>query len=487
MNPMIEYTIESRRFLPFIGCKSGPSEWLEDLSRATSLLKSIQSLEGVMHLFEECQIYVLVYPVQSLISDRFFEEIYRKKEDFRPEKFQFREKNENVSSEINLIDLLSTKKKSKADLEIPAQHGVNRKMDTAHGLKDGSPQAGLNIDLSEFEKKIPVELRTREELLRNIINRYGEEIKDIHVGQGLNTLKQVLKYPGSNSIEKLKRTEKNHTHSQTNNNGSSDQTEQNFFSITGEHSSGKNFKNVLSERISEQLPRCIENISVSKKSLEEKSDKIIELNQNGVTSFADHHTHDFLDPNKQLIENKEFNMVSERISEQFSRCIQGISASKKLLDEKSENTDGQDRHFFTEHTEYNTKNIKPESNHVLSERISEQFDRILIPDLRIPENKRKLDIVSQTDSNMLIEQAYSNYESKTNVKEDNRENFKNFIDKIEQVINQNNRNTALSKQNIFNIHVSGDIPASEKDIQSLSDKLVLILKEQARRHGIDLS
>ena len=54
-------------------------------------------------------------------------------------------------------------------------------------------------------------------------------------------------------------------------------------------------------------------------------------------------------------------------------------------------------------------------------------------------------------------------------------------------MNQKNRDTAPSKQNIFNVHISGESLTGERDLKDLSDRLVLILKDQARRHGIDLS
>ena len=78
---MIEHTIESSHSSPFIGCKSGISKWLEDLSKATNLFKAVHNLENAISLLEDPQIYELIYPAQSLMSDRLFEEISRRNED----------------------------------------------------------------------------------------------------------------------------------------------------------------------------------------------------------------------------------------------------------------------------------------------------------------------------------------------------------------------------------------------------------------------
>jgi len=120
MIPMIEHTIESSRHLPLIGCKSGPSKWLEDLSRTTSSLKFIQNLENLTYLLGDSQIYGLIYPSQSLLSVRLFEEISRRNEDLVPEIFQFRVQNDNVktneSSEVTTTNMLLPKKENITDL-----------------------------------------------------------------------------------------------------------------------------------------------------------------------------------------------------------------------------------------------------------------------------------------------------------------------------------------------------------------------------------
>jgi len=54
-------------------------------------------------------------------------------------------------------------------------------------------------------------------------------------------------------------------------------------------------------------------------------------------------------------------------------------------------------------------------------------------------------------------------------------------------MNQTNRDITPTRQNVFNIQVSGEGRTGESDLKNLSDRLVLILKDQARRHGIDLS
>jgi hypothetical protein len=215
-------------------------------------------------------------------------------------------------------------------------------------------------------------------------------------------------------------------------------------------------------------------------------------------SFADYHVHDLTPPDseKQLIKNKDSKANSERISDQFSRPIEGIAISKRFLEEKLRDNSGQNTYFSTSSTSYSPKNLKPKSNQ-LSERIRNpfdrdqfdcnQFDNIFISDLESPKNNRDPDILYLTSVNMLIEEAYSNSIKKSDIKEENRELLLNLIENLSQVIKQTNKDTSPSKQNIFNIKVSEERPIGENDLKNLSDKLVLILKDQARRHGIDLS
>ena len=482
-------------------------------------------MENVVSLLEDSQIYGLIYPSQSLISDRLFEEISRKNEDFGPEKFLFREQNGHVktheSSEVTKIDRFLVKENPETDLEKSVLYHANRKKSTGYDLKYGISQTELNIklnlDLTELEKKFPVTPGTREELLQNIINRHGKKIEDNQLGKGLNALKQVLKSPISTPIEGVKRTEKVYALHRKAKDENLSKSEQNSFSITEEYSSAKYFKNILSEKMSEQFSRHIEGIPASKRFLEEKSGKItesslpesnftvsnlIEPNQRSEASFADYHTHNLksLDSEKQLIEKKEFSVNSKRINNQFSRHIQGNSTSKRFLEEKSGNASGQNPSFSTDSTKYNgkdnSKDFKSKSNQLL-ERVREQFNReqfdrkqfnrTSLLYSKILENERKPEILPLTNINLLIEEAYSNSIKKSDLKEENRELLLNLIENISQVMNPKNRDTAPSKQNIFNIHVSGESLTGEKDLKDLSDRLVLILKDQARRHGIDLS
>lgn len=434
---MFEYTIELRRSLPFIGCKSGPSEWLEDLSRATGPLKFIQSSEDFSHLFENSDMYELVHPVQSFISDRFFEDIYKKEEYGIPEKLLFREQNGDVrtdeASDVRAIDTLLTRESCQADLERSVPYNSDRKKYSGSGLKDELPQAEsdvrLKINFSEVEKEFPIDLRARKDLLQNIINRYGEEIEDNQLGQGLNSLKQALESPKIISVEKLERVEKTTAHYQK---------------------------------------------AEDKNSLQTRSSLQTENDSSGII--------------KEYPFGKNFKYTrSERISELFSRYIEGISTSKRLIKGKSENNGGQNTDLFTDYTEYNTKDLKSKSNYVLSEILNEQLERAPASKSGVPVNQRMPDVSSLKNINLLIERAYSKNRIQTGMKEDNRELVLKLMENISQAINQNNRDIAPSKQNIFNIHVSGHGPTSENDLKNLSDRLVLILKDQARRHGIDLS
>jgi hypothetical protein len=653
MIPMIEHVIEPSFSLPLIGRKSGPSKWLEDLSRATSYLRSIQSLEDVTSLPGDSQIYGLIYPSQSLMSYRLFEEISRKNEDVRPEKFQFREPNNNLkakkSSEVTTINTLLTKTELKTDFEISGIDDTNRKKSTGDDLKDGISQAELNVKLkkdlieTQVEMKYPVKSGTREELLREIINRHGEKIENNQLGQNLNTLKQSLKSPASTSNERLKVTEKIYEPYNWAQSENSPISGQNSFSITEEHSHATCFKNILSEKISSKFSSQIEGFSKSKELLEEKSDKIQNPDQHSEASFADYHisnsksladseeqlvnkkelnlssekiseqfsssvekeseifadyplhnskslvnpeslvdsekqladkkelnlssekiseqfsrhiqgnltpkssvekeseifadyytgnSKSLADSEKQLVDKKELNLSSEKISEQFLRHIQGNLTSKSFLKEKLESIDGKSPYFTTDNTKNSSKDFESKSNQLLervrenqlserirenqltervkdnqlSERIREnqlterkkeqlereqfhreQLDRIFLLDSKISENKNNPDVLSLTNINLLIEDAYSNSTNKSDLREENRELFLNLIENINQVVNQNNRDNVPSKQNVFNIQVRGEGLTSEKDLINLSDRLVLILKDQARRHGIDLS
>ena len=543
---MIEHTIESNRSLPFIGCESGLSKWLEDLSKVTSPLKSIQNLENATYLLEDSQIYELIYPAQSLMSDRLFEEISRRNEDNEPEKLRFREQDNHTkahgSSEVTTINMLSLKEGYKTDLKKSGLHHENRKKFTGHGLKDGisqaEPDVKMSINLTEVENKFPVKSDAREKLLRNIINTYGRKIEDNQLGQGLNTLKKALQSPGPTSIERFKSTEKIRAFYKRAEDVNSSESERNSYSIEEENSPARYIKKFLSEKMSAQFSRPIEGIPASREFLEKKSGEItksnlIESNQhsetsvsipdyihkpklqnpsrdqqiphqimdlfgNRSTSFADYHIHDLnsLDSEKQLIENKEFNVSSGRISEQFSRPIEGISVPKRFLEEKLRGNSGQNSYFSAGNTSYKSKDLKSKSNQ-LSERIKNpfdrnqfdrnQFDKISVSDLKILENNRKSDILSLNSVNLLIEEAYSNSIKKSDIIEENRELLLNLIGNLSQVMNLTNRDTAPTKQNIFNINVSGESPTGENDLKNLSDSLVLILKDQARRHGIDLS
>ena len=346
---MIEHTIESSRSLPLIGCKSGLSKWLEDLSKATNLFKSIQNLENATFLLEDSQIYGLIYPAQSLMSDRLFEEISRRNEDNEPEKLRFREqdnyKKADGSSDVTTINMLLSKEEYKADLKKSGLHRENRKKSTGHGLKDGishaEPDVRSSTDLTGVESKFPVKSDVREKLLRDIINIYGRKIEDKQLGQGLNTLKQVLQSSSPVSIERLKSAEEIRAFYKRAEEMNSSESGRNYYSIKEEHFPARYFKNFLSEKMSEQFSRHIEGIPASKEFLEIKSGEmtesnLLELNQHSEASFADYHMHDLrpLNSEKQLIEKKEFDVNSERISDQFSKHIQGDSTPKRFLKDK---------------------------------------------------------------------------------------------------------------------------------------------------------
>jgi|GEM_PF-1609609 len=635
---MIEHTIESSHSLPFIGCKSGLSKWLEDLSKATNLFKAVHNLENAISLLEDPQIYELIYPSQSLMSDRLFEEISRRNEDSEPEKLLSRDQDDRTkahgSSEVTTINMLLSKEKHKADFGTSGLHRENRKKSTGNGLKDEIPQAELDVklstDLTEVENKFPVKSDVRKKLLRNIINMHGRKIEDNQLGKDLNALKRVLQSPAVTSFERLKSDEKIRAFHKRAEYTNLSESERNFFSIEEEHSLSRYYKDFLSEKLSEQFSRHIEGISTSRDFLEKKSGEIresnlIESNQRSEASFAGHLIHDLksLSSEKQLIENKEFNVSSGRISEQFSRHIEGISVSKESLEEMSgkmtssnlvslnksslaesnqysktrsnqhsktnfSNSDMQDfkslkpeeqlvendkfkinpdriskqfsRHiegisvskrsleeklrgnscqnsyFSAGNNSYNLSDLKSKSNH-RSERIrypfdknqfdknqfdknqfdknqfdrnqfdrnqfdrnqfdrnqfdrnqfdKNQFDKISDSDLKISENNKQSDLLSLTSVNLLIEKAYSNSTKKSDIKEENRELLLNLIENLNQVMNQTNRDTTPTRQNVFNIQVSGEGRTGESDLKNLSDRLVLILKDQARRHGIDLS
>ena len=103
------------------------------------------------------------------------------------------------------------------------------------------------------------------------------------------------------------------------------------------------------------------------------------------------------------------------------------------------------------------------------------FDRIAFLGSKGTEFKRKSEILSLTNVNLLIEEAYSNSKNKSDLEKENRELLLNLIENITQLINQKNMDTVPSKQNIFNVHVSGENLTNENDLINLSDRLVLIL------------
>jgi hypothetical protein len=512
---MIEHTIESNPPLPLIGRKSGISKWLEELSKAISLYKSIQILESATSLLEVSQIYEIIYPVQSFMSDRLLEEISRRNEDKEPEKLRFKEQDDHTkanlsSDDVTTFNILLSKEKYKADLEKPGLHSENGKKST-NGLKDGIYQeeqdVKMSINLTEVENRFPVKSDVREKILRNIINTYGREIEENQLGQGLSTMRHVLQSPVPNSIEGLKNAEKIRAFYKRAEDLNTSESEQNSYSIVEKNSHTRYFRNFLFEKMSEQFSRHIEGISASKEFLEKKSSEIkesnlIKSNQHSEASFADYHIHDLRssDSEKQLIENKEFYVNLGRISEQFSRHIEGISVSKISLEEKSRGNRGHNSYLSAGNTSYNSKDLKSKSNQLSEKRnpfdrnqfMRDQFDRnrfdkISVPDLKSLENNGNPDLLSLTSVNLIIEKAYSNSIKESYIKEENRELLLNLIENLNQVASQNNRDTAPTKQNIFNIQVSGESPTGENDLKNLSDRLVLILKEQARRHGIDLS
>ena len=614
---MIEHTIESSHSCPFIGCKSGLSKWLEDLSKATNLFKAVHNLENAISLLEDPQIYELIYPAQSLMSDRLFEEISRRNEDSEPEKLLFRDQDDRTkahgSSKVMTINMLLSKEEHKADFGTSGLHRENRKKSTGNGLKDESlqaePDVKLSTDLTEVENKFPVKSDVRKKLLRNIINTHGRKIEDNQLGQGLNTLKRVLQSPAVTSFERVKSDEKIRAFHKRIEYTDLSESECNFFSIEGEHSLSRYYKDFLSAKmgaqfsrhiegipalrdflekksgeiresnliesnqrsessfaghlihdlkslgsekqlienkefnlssgkISEQFSRHIEGISVSKESLEEMSGKMTSSNlvnfnksslaesnqhyktrsQHSKTNFFNYDMQDFksLKPEEQLVENDEFKINPDRISKQFSRHIEGISVSKRSLEEKLRGNNCQNSYFSTGNNSYNLSDLKSKSNQ-LSERIRgpfdrnqfdrnqfdknqfdknqfdknqfdrNQFDKISDSDLKILENNKQSDLLSLTSVNLLIEKAYSNSINKSDIKEDNRELLLNLIENLSQVMNQTNGDTTPARQNVFNIQVNGEGRTGESDLKNLSDRLVLILKDQSRRHGIDLS
>jgi hypothetical protein len=557
---MIEHTIESSHSLPFIGCKSGLSKWFEDLSKATNLFKAVHNLENAISLLEDPQIYELIYPSQSLMSDRLFEEISRRNEDSEPEKLLFRDQDDRTkahgSSEVTTINMLLSKEEHKADFGTSGLHRENKKRSTGNGLKDESlqaePDVKLSTDLTEVDNKFPVKSDVREKLLRNIINTHGRKIEDNQLGQGLNSLKRVLQSPAVTSFESVKSDEKICAFHKRVKYTNLSESERNFFSIEEEKSLSRYYKDFLSEKMSEQFSRHIEGISVSKESLEEMSGKMTSSNlvsrnksslaesnqhsktrsnqhsktcsnQHSKTNFSNSDMQDFksLKPEEQLVENDEFKINSDRISEQFSRHIEGISVSKRSLEEKLRGNSCQNSYFSAGNNSYNLSDLKSKSNQ-LSERIRDpfdrnqfdrnqfdknqfdknqfdknqfdknqfdknQFDKISDPDLKISENNKQSDLLSLTSVNLLIEKAYSNSTKKYDIKEENRELLLNLIENLSQVMNQTNRDSTPTRQNVFNIQVSGEGRTDESDLKNLSDRLVLILKDQARRHGIDLS
>jgi hypothetical protein len=508
---MIEHTIESTRSLPFIGCKSGPSKWLEDLSKAIGFSRSIQNMENAALLLEDSQIYELIYPAQLIMSDRLFEEISRRNKDNEPEKFKFREqenfKKVHEPSKTTTTKILLSTEEYKANLEKSGLRRENRKKSTGYDLKDRISQAELEIklstDLTEIENKFPVKSDVREKILRNIINMHSKEIKDNQLGHGLNILKQSLQSPSPTLTKEPSSVEKIHVLSKKPEDMNSSKSVHNSFDIKEEYSPAGYFRNFLSEKMSERFSRNLRGIPELREFLEKNSGKInesnlIKSNKHFEVSFADYHMQDLKPPDseKQLIKNNKSKANSERISDQFSRPIEGIAISKRYLEEELRDNSGQNTNFSTSSTSYSPKNLKSKSNQI-SEKIknpfytdqfdSNQFDKIFISGLKSSENNRDPDILYLTSVNMLIEEAYSNSVKKSDIKEENRELLLNLIENLHQVMNQTNRDTAPLKQNIFNIHVSGGSPIGEDDLKNLSDKLVLVLKDQARRHGIDLS
>lgn len=523
MISMIEQ-IEFNCYLPLIGCRSGPSKWLEELSVATNPLKSVQNLENVSYLLEESQIYGLIYPSQFPISERFFEDIYKKSDDSKPEKLKFRDQNyctkTRGSSDVTVINVSLSKEKYKANLEKSDLHRENRKKSTYSDLKDeishSEPNVKMGISLTEVENKYPVKSDLRKTLLRNIIDTHGRKIEDNQLGQSLDALKQVLQSSDTASIEKLKSAENIRTYYKRTENRSSSEFEQNSSSIVEEHSPARYFKNFLSEKINEQFSKHIQNISVSKESLIENSGKVtdssltnlnltksslIESDQYSNSSFADYPIQDFksLKPEIQLIEDDEFKIDAERVSKQFSKRIEGIATSKRFLEEKLKNNSAQNSYFSAGNGSYKIKDPEPDqlpekikdqfySNQFDSNQFdSNQFVTTSVSDPRVSENNMKPDLLSLNSINMLIDRAYLNSIKKSGLNEENRELLLNLTENLSQIINQTNRDTAPKRQNIFNIQVSGESPTGENDLRNLSDRLVLILKDQARRHGIDLS
>lgn len=518
---MIEHKIESLRSVPLAGCKSGPSKWLEDLSKSTSPLKSVQSLENTASVFEEPQVYGLIYPARSLLSDRLFEEISRKNEYSEPEKLRFRDQNNDVkihrSLEAPTINMSSSKESYKADFKKSLLDNASKEQYTVHDPKTGVSKAESRVkpdtELAEVENKFLVKSGMREELLRNTINTYGKEIENNllennQLGQGLNVLNQALQSPAGASIGSLKSAETAHDLHKRAEDGNSSELGKNPFSIAEDCDPARHFKNLLSEKMNIQFSRQTQGIPALREALGKKPSSIADPNLSGsrltrsglrnhglysMTSFADYYTQAFesLEPDKQSVKNKELITDLGGVSEHLSRHVQGDSASKSLLEERIISGSGQHSYSLTDNTGYNAKDLKSKPDLFL-ERLKKQldnrqFDKISVPDSNISEYNAKSELLSPTGINLLIGEAYSNSIKKSDLKEENKQLLLNLIENLNRITNQTNRDTTPVKQNTFNVYVSGENLVGEKDLKNLSDRLVMILKDQARRHGIDLS
>ena len=444
MPSMIEYNIESPS-LPFIGHKSGPSKWLEDLSRDLMPLKSLCSLESALYPFEDALIYDIIYPLQkSLISDRLLEELYKKEEYESKGKIMLTKEQKDITTSVATPEITSFS----PDLEKSALQetflGIGKKILGEYGERapeisiEKYPQGKLNIDLNEIKKAIPKDEKTKNKLVTEIIYRASEDIETVHVPENVKAVKEVLAhlYRKSSKSEKIvarKILE--------------EKTEDRSLNIKSSE-----FIDVIFEKISNQFSKHIENIPESKEFLE----KVSEVPAN-------------IDGKKESI-----NIISRN---QFSKSIEGISVSKEFLEKKS----GVSLHSSAIYSENEASSITG------SMQIDKRFNKDINPIIREPKESISESKNIPAAFNTLLEQVYSNYKNKIIIHEDNKKLFLSLIEKIKQSVNQNFIESPPSSQNIFNIHIREDFATSEKDLQNLSDRLVLILKEQARRHGIDLS
>lgn len=462
MSSMIEYNIESPS-LPFIGHKSGPSKWLEDLSRDMMPLKSLCRLESALYPFEDALIYDIIYPLQkSLISDRLLEELYKKEEYESKGKILLTKEQKDITTSIATPEITSFS----PDLEKSALQetflGIGKKILGEYGERapeisiEKYPQRKLNIDLNEIEKAIPKDEKTKNKLVHKIIHRASEDIENVHIPENVKAVKEVLVhlYRKSTKSEKI--------------------VARKFLEEKKEDRSlnikSSEFIDVIFEKIRNQFSKHIENIPESKEFLEKVSEVPAKIDDsNPPEEISLNFIEDYSVNKKESID-----IVSKN---QFSKPIEGISVSKEFLEKKSRVS----LHSSAIHSENEASSITG------SMQIDKRFTKDVNPIIREPKES-----ISDSENipaafNTLPEQVYSNYKNKIIIHEDNKKLFLNLIEKINQSVTQNFSESPPPNQNIFNIHIREDFATSEKDLQNLSDRLVLILKEQARRHGIDLS